>query len=491
MISVVETVKNRVPEFVIAGHPNEGKSSVLSTLAEDDSVRISPVPGETRECRSFPVIIDGDEIIRFIDTPGFQNPRRTLQWMKSYAGPDTTIIPEFIKAHRDDPAFRDDCALLSPMANAAGIIFVVDGSRPIRANDRAEMEILRLTGKPRMAVINSKQDENAWIESWQHEFRKHFNSIRVFNSCKATYSRRIELLESLKSIDQDLAGTLDTVIRAIRKDWTARREHSAEIITRLIRDIITFQKEAEIPAGRGKTAEKALRQKLLEEYQAFARNAEQRAFKRIRNLYRHNVFNCTLPEHSILQQDIFSKKTWEFLGLSRKQLIVAGAIGGAAAGAAVDLGHGGLSMGLFSAAGGIIGATGTALKARDILSGSRILGIKLDRHRLRIGPASNIQLLYILIDRALIYYRHIITWAHGRRDYENAPSPMSNTAEPGFTTGWDRSRQSICEKFFDSIRKHSGEDKDHAAEAERAFTRMISECLDKISREEDGENQNL
>ncbi|MCI5191117.1 MAG: hypothetical protein D3905_15290, partial [Candidatus Electrothrix sp. AS4_5] len=59
-----------IPEFAIVGHPNEGKSSVLSTLSEDDSVRISPMPGETRECRSFPVIIDNKEVIRFIDTPG-------------------------------------------------------------------------------------------------------------------------------------------------------------------------------------------------------------------------------------------------------------------------------------------------------------------------------------------------------------------------------------------------------------------------------------
>lgn len=66
------------PAFAIVGHPNEGKSSVVSTLAENDQVRISPTPGETLECQTFPVIIDDREIIRFIDTPGFQNPRRVL-----------------------------------------------------------------------------------------------------------------------------------------------------------------------------------------------------------------------------------------------------------------------------------------------------------------------------------------------------------------------------------------------------------------------------
>ena len=38
---------NRVPEFAVIGHPNEGKSAVVSTLSEDDSVRVSPYPGET------------------------------------------------------------------------------------------------------------------------------------------------------------------------------------------------------------------------------------------------------------------------------------------------------------------------------------------------------------------------------------------------------------------------------------------------------------
>ena len=87
-----------VPEFAVVGHPNEGKSSVLSTLAEDDSVRVSPFPGETRACRRFPVIIDGLEIIAFIDTPGFQNPRRTLLWMQEYQGPDEQMLPDFIAA---------------------------------------------------------------------------------------------------------------------------------------------------------------------------------------------------------------------------------------------------------------------------------------------------------------------------------------------------------------------------------------------------------
>ena len=36
------------PLFAIVGHPNKGKSSIVSTLAQDESVTISPIPGTTR-----------------------------------------------------------------------------------------------------------------------------------------------------------------------------------------------------------------------------------------------------------------------------------------------------------------------------------------------------------------------------------------------------------------------------------------------------------
>ena len=230
-----------VPEFAVVGHPNEGKSSVLSTLAEDDSVRVSPIPGETKECQTFPVSIDGQEIIRFVDTPGFQNPRKTLQWMQGYQGGDENLIQAFIDAHRDNPDFHDDCSLLQPLVRGAGIIFVVDGSRPLRNMDKAEMEILRLTGCPRMAIINCKDDETAWLSKWQQEFRKHFNSIRLFNSCKATYGERIALLESLKSIDQDLQPVLDKVLTAFKEDWLILRpKYLVVSINELGRIIFSF-----------------------------------------------------------------------------------------------------------------------------------------------------------------------------------------------------------------------------------------------------------
>lgn len=470
-------MKTAVPIFAVVGHPNEGKSSVLSTLAEDDSVRISPVPGETIECRDFPVIIDGKEIIRFIDTPGFQNPRNTLLWMQNYKGVETNLVQEFIRTHENDPAYRDDCELLKPLLGEAGIIFVIDGSRPLRNVDRAEMEILRMIGRPRMAIINNKEDDTAYLDQWQNEFRKHFNSIRIFNSNRATYGERIALLESLKSIDQDMQGALEVVISAFQQDWEARNQRTADVLVTMLTEILAYQRSVPCP---DETNEVVLREKLLEKYDRFVTREEQKTYQQIRSFYKHNIFNYDLPEHSILQEDLFSERTWQFLGLSRSQLVLAGALSGAAIGAGVDVAHAGLTFGVFSALGGVLGAAGTALKGQEFFSGARLLGVKLDHHKLQVGPVKNIQFLYILLDRSLIFYSHIINWAHGRRDYaQNMSTPEKPGMKQGYTTDWDRTARQTCEAFLRGLQE---DDAVQREETGVALKSLLTDCLASISR---------
>ncbi len=409
--------RSAIPEFAVVGHPNEGKSSVLSTLAEDDSVRISPVPGETRQCQRFPVLVDDREVLAFIDTPGFQNPRRTLRWLTDYAGPEEKMLTAFLAAHRDDPAFRDDCRLLAPLLTGAGIIFVVDGSRPLRGVDRAEMEILRLTGLPRLAILNCKQDQEEYLDQWRAEFRKHFNAIRLFNSMRATFGQRISLLESLKVIDQDLEPVLAQVVLALKKDWRGREEESADAILALLEEVLTRVMTATIREGEDPAR---VRARLENTFNDFVRDREKQCRRRIRRLFKHNIFALEPDPHSLVSQDLFARETWRFLGLTDRQLVTAAALGGAAVGAGIALAHAGLTFGVFSALGGALGAAATALRGRHLLSGLRLAGVRLDRRELVLGPVNNPQLMYILLDRALLHYRWVINWTHARREISDA-----------------------------------------------------------------------
>lgn len=463
---------NLIPEFAIVGHPNEGKSSVVSTLSEDDSVRVSSIPGETTECRMFPVMIDGNEVIRFIDTPGFQNPRQTLAWMRGYQGDDRNMLAEFIRMHGNDPALHDDCALLGPLAAGAGIIFVVDGSRPLRNMDRAEMEILRLSGRPRLAIINCKDENSSFLADWQNEFRKHFNAIRLFNANKATYSQRIALLNSLKAIDQDLEGVIETVIQAFRADWESRRQQSAALITAMLKESLLYRANAPCPPG---ADEERLKAELHKAYTEFVAQRERLAHQQLRKLFKHNLFHLQLPDQSILQENLFAAKTWEFLGLTSDDLILAGAVSGAAVGVGVDVLTIGISFGLFAAIGGAIGAVSAALKGRAFLSGTKLLGMKLDRQQMQVGPVTNIQLLYILLDRALLYCHHVANWAHGRRDYSTALPPREKL---GCASSWNTDERKICDRFFQTLQK---DDTAAQEQAEEELTGLLREKLREIT----------
>ncbi|RTZ95934.1 MAG: DUF3482 domain-containing protein [Deltaproteobacteria bacterium] len=468
-------IPERTPAFAIVGHPNEGKSSVVSTLAENDRVRISPTPGETVVCQSFPVTIDGREIIRFIDTPGFQNPRKTFRWMQAHAEYDDRIVQAFIDIHADDPDLSQDCELLTPIARGAGVIYVVDGSRPLRSMDKAEMEILRLTGAPRMAIINCKEDDTRYLDQWKTAFRRHFNAIRVFNAHQATYAERISLLESLKGIDQDWIAPLSTVISAFKKDWDHRKTLTAEIIITMLTESLEFS----LTKNHAEDAdEESLKKKLFAKYIRAVGKIEKTAHQRIRKLYKHNIFNYDLPPQSIVHQDLFNEKTWQVLGLSRKQLATLAGITGGTIGAAVDVAAHGLTFGLFTLIGGAVGAGWAAFGGGRRLAEKKVAGMALGGHQIRVGPNENIQFLYILIDRVFIFYAHIINWAHGRQVMPIPPSAMGKlSGKTGYTAAWNISAQRKCTSFLHAVLSGDAAKKERAT---RELRTLIRNELEKI-----------
>ena len=465
---------DHILEFAIVGHPNEGKSSVLSTLAEDDSVRVSPTPGETLVCQTFPVVIDGREVIRFVDTPGFEHPREMLHQLQKLHEETADFLRIFREKNRDNPGFAKDIELLLPLTGGAGIIYVVDGSRPVRGVDRAEMEILRLTGLPRMAILNCKEEDAAYLEEWKDEFRKTFNVFRVFNAHRATYAERISLLEALKHIDQDWQERLDTVITAFKNDWDRRTRTTAGIITGMLAECLAY-------TLRKTLAEEADEKQALSEmrlaYEKRIAGLETRAHRQIRSLFKHNIFNYDLPPRSILHEDLFSESTWNFLGLSRRQQIVAAGLGGAGLAAVLDAATVGTSFGLFSAVGGLAGAAWAAWGGKG-LAESKILGIPLGGREIRIGPARNVQFMYVLLDRGLLYYSHIINWAHGRRGSMPGQPIRENIS---YTTRWDTAALAACAAFFREATTGNGTGTD----AEQKVQSILIDQMRAISTSEE------
>lgn len=472
-------MNQKSPSFAVLGHPNEGKSSVVSTLAEDDRVKISPTPGETRECREYPVVIDGEIILRFIDTPGFQNPRRTLEWLNAYTGPDERMISEFIRTHRGDDDFSDECELLAPLADGAGIIFVVDGSRPFRQVDAIEMEILRKTGLPRMIVINTKDRKTADnITVWKQQARKHFNTVRMFDAQRAGFSQRIGLLESIQHIDPEGQPALENTIAAFWSDWRQRIGETAAIIEQLLQTVTGHKMKT---VCKDTAHIEAAREALTRSYQDRIAKIEKQAHQEIKKRFKHNLFSYELPSQSILRHDLFDKKTWQVLGLSRRQMAIAGAGIGAGIGAQVDLALGGLTFGVFTAVGSAFGA-GAAAAGTKKMAGARIKGLRLGGVKIEVGPVENDALLYVLIDRCLVYFYHVTHWTHSRRDTPDAGAFEKTDLSAHLSGAWPAENRKISREFFKSLKK---KDPRGSGTASVSFRKMLVAVLTDISGSSD------
>ena len=76
----------QLPRFAVVGHPNKGKSSVVATLAQNDSIAIAMEPGTTRDSHRYPMKVDDTTLYELIDTPGFQRPRKVLAWLQVWSG---------------------------------------------------------------------------------------------------------------------------------------------------------------------------------------------------------------------------------------------------------------------------------------------------------------------------------------------------------------------------------------------------------------------
>ena len=193
------------PVFAIVGHPNKGKSSIVSTLARDESVAISPLPGTTVDNREYPMIIDGETLYLLIDTPGFQRARAALEWMQTHTGSAidrADTVRRFVEQHRDDARFAAECRLLTPVLQGAGILYVVDGSRPFGEEYEAEMEILRWTGQPSLALINMIGQADYSAE-WSRVLGQYFRIVRVFNAMTADFDKRVQLLRAFGQIREE------------------------------------------------------------------------------------------------------------------------------------------------------------------------------------------------------------------------------------------------------------------------------------------------
>lgn len=402
------------PLFAVVGHPNKGKSSIVSTLAHDDSVRIAPEPGTTTECHRYPMKLDGRVQYTLVDTPGFQRARRALAWMRereTTAAERRSVVEAFVEAHRGSGLFDDECELLTPVLAGAGILYVVDGSLPYGPEYEAEMEILRWTGEPSLALINLIGAEDHTAE-WRAALEQYFRIVRVFDALTAPFEKRLELLRAFGQLREAWREPLDAAVRALEDE--RRRVHArvARAIAEMLVDMLTRSVTRRLGIGADASFYRAA---LERDFEDALRQREREGRRAVELIYGHSRVQRTESDVELLHQDLFSSEHWYFWGLNRRQLVTTGAAGGAVLGGAIDVSVGGASLLLGSLLGATVGGAAAWL-SQGRLTRARVLNLPLGGKLVRCGPANDVNLPYVILGRALYHHARIVGRSHASRE---------------------------------------------------------------------------
>jgi GTPase Era involved in 16S rRNA processing len=457
------------PRFAVVGHPNKGKSSIVSALALDDTVKISDVPGTTTKQRSFPLRVDGKVLYELLDTPGFQRARQVLAWLKKHdvsADKRHEVVQAFINTHKEDVKFNDEIELLTPIMEGAGIIYVVDGSKPYGEEYEAEMEILRWTGQPSMALINHI-DKADYSQEWKRALGQYFKMVRTFNPMRTDVAQHISILESMAQLKEEWTVQVKQSIKLFEAFHEQMLSQSAEMITKLVSNAVSLVERLTLKDEEAHEEEK---EALKEQYKEALRFLEVKTQKKIEQKWNHEHLKKEQALLTFEGIDLFSEEAASVFGLTRKELLITGATSGAVAGAGVDLLFLGHTLFIGGVVGAVVGGVGAYLGFNE-LSEVKVLGQKLGKRYVQIGPMENRNFPYILLGRAIFHAYHIAKRSHALRNVEALS--MDST----FKEKWlDEELRKSLEKYHKMFRSGN----DVSVEDLEAYALLIKGVLEKL-----------
>ena len=467
-----------LPIFAFVGHPNVGKTSVLSTLAEYDTAEIDRTPGTTKVNIRYPLEIDGKTLIQLVDTPGFDHHQDMLEWFENnyskYSNPAQAFIEEYIK----QPRYDHDCRIMKIIADGAIVLYVVDDSNPIRQADKNEMRILSLAGGSRMAVINSHKESGKTREKWLRELRPNFSIIRQFNAHNSWYPERKELLKAIREVDDNFRQRIDSCLQALAADWNNRLRVAAEAITELLRNCLKYRVSENVKGLSDEAIDKK-RRELEEKYRNEVRRQISLTERKIRKLFKHTLWRKKLDEHPVRSGDIFAEEIVKALGMTRWQLTVATALVGAAIGGSIDVmlcGTTFLTGTMVGAAGGVLTGYFSTSTLVDVEIPNRLMSMILPSSDkdIQVMAVDNPNFVAVILDWMLLYCHEAMRWSHARRDNNEAKNN-----KVGFVHQINRQELAIQAAFIAWVKK--GKTSNAFPDPMKNFKDFIVELLKKIS----------
>ncbi len=412
------SIDTEAPRIAVVGHPNKGKSSLVATLAEDDSVGISATPGTTLASRAYPMRVDGRLLYTLVDTPGFQRARQVLGWLEeraretgATAADRPRLVREFLETPGHSDRFPDECELLRPLVDGAGILYVVDGGVPYGPEYEAEMEILRWTGRPSLAAINPI-GSRAHVSEWQNALGQFFRVVREIDALRADFATRRQLLLAFGELEADWRAPIDEAVAALDAVRESERRSASREIAEFVGRALSLATERRVDP---EDDPKAFEPELEVEYKEAMRALESSHRREVSRIYGHHATRANAAELELLESDLFSEGTWMRFGLERRDLVAVGAVGGATTGGVLDVALGGASFLAGALAGAAIGGA-LGFFGAGRLAELRVVDRPMGGRLARYGPSKNPNFPFVLLGRARYHAGLLAARTHAMRD---------------------------------------------------------------------------
>lgn len=341
--------------LAVVGHTNAGKTSLLRTLTRRrDFGTVSAQPGTTRHVESVELATDEGVRLRFLDTPGLEDPIGLLDALGPLRADMTPPqrIRAFLATRAALEAFEQEAKVLRALLEVDAALFVIDSREPVVAKFRCEVEILASCGKPVLPVLNFVRDASTREQAWHallSDFGLHaqvrFDAVAPFDGGEA------RLYETLRTLLPQRRDGLQAVAAHVERERAARHEAGLRLVGDALLGLAALRRSVDAQ----ELADAARKAAVVESFRA---EVLQRARRAVQELLEAHAFARDDAELHMLPwldgrwaADLFHPETLRDAGVRLGK----GAAIGAGVGLVADVALAGLSLGTAAALGAAVG----------------------------------------------------------------------------------------------------------------------------------------
>ncbi len=350
-------MSDKAVSIAVVGHTNAGKTSLLRTLTRQARFGdVSDRPGTTRHVEAVGVQVNGQTLLRYVDTPGLEDSVALQHHLKHM--PEALTPPQRVAALLEGPeasgVFEQEAKVLRQMLQADAAIYVIDCREPLLPKYRSEIEVLNACARPIMPVLNFVRSEHSREAEWREALAAFgLHAAILFDAVAPFVGAEAQLYEDLSVLIRPHRATLQAVLCDLGNQARERRAASAQCVADALISAAAMRREVNPET----LADPRAKERLVS---AFRHDLIDAVHRCVHDLLQLHGFQRDAAELEVMQwvdgrweSDLFNPETLASVG----RLAGKGAAAGAAVGFTLDLALAGMSLGAATALGAAIGGT--------------------------------------------------------------------------------------------------------------------------------------